>query len=385
VVGHGLVDRLDRREVALGDELAQQLGVVDDLVVAAELRVLVLDGVEAVRAGRHDLDAVLALRADGVEDLDVLLPEHLEDELVAEPAGRVTGAGLHRPQYGELDAGRVERSANARLTFFERSSRPPAQPTQNRYSTSSGMLPSTTLTSKGRPSIQSVRELLFMPHGFALVLEVAQHHAGLARERGLDEHLVAAHVDDVVDVLDVDRALLDAGAAGGAAPEHVGVDDAAVGLGADQRADGLLGRAAEDPLVAGLGHVVVGVGARVVEVRHVVLWRGLAPEDVGRLGEQVVAQVHDDELRAQRLAGVPRRALALAPAALGAAGHVEVGVPAEVLDPAGAEGVGLRVGLLEVEGHALAHHRLQRAEATPSGLRLVLTFSGATKMCMCLL
>src|SRR3712207_8593174 len=51
------------------------------------------------------------------------------------------------------------------------------------------------------------------PPGVAAVLEVAQHHAGLGREVGLDEHLVAAHVLDVVDVLDVDRALLDAGAA----------------------------------------------------------------------------------------------------------------------------------------------------------------------------
>ena len=61
--------------------------------------------------------------------------------------------------------------------------------------------------------------------GVALVLDVAQHEAGLGGELGLHEHLVAPHVDDGVDVLDVDRALLHAGAAGGAGPEHVGVDD----------------------------------------------------------------------------------------------------------------------------------------------------------------
>src|SRR3712207_9324600 len=66
------------------------------------------------------------------------------------------------------------------------------------------------------------------PPGVAAVLQVAQHHAGLGGEVGLDEHLVAAHVLDVVDVLDVDRALLDAGAAVGAAPQHVGVDDPAL-------------------------------------------------------------------------------------------------------------------------------------------------------------
>ena len=61
--------------------------------------------------------------------------------------------------------------------------------------------------------------------GVALVLDVAQHEPGLGRELGLHEHLVAAHVDDGVDVLDVDRALLDARPAGGAGPQHVGVDD----------------------------------------------------------------------------------------------------------------------------------------------------------------
>ena len=59
----------------------------------------------------------------------------------------------------------------------------------------------------------------------ALVLDVAEHETGLGRELGLHQHLVAAHVDDGVDVLDVHRALLDAGAAGRARPQHVGVDD----------------------------------------------------------------------------------------------------------------------------------------------------------------
>ena len=67
------------------------------------------------------------------------------------------------------------------------------------------------------------------------MLEVAQHDAGLLGERGLHEHLVAAQVDDVVDVLDVDRALLDARPAGGARPQHVGIDDAVGAVGADQR------------------------------------------------------------------------------------------------------------------------------------------------------
>src|SRR3712207_8952323 len=49
------------------DEPFQELAVVHDLVVAAQLRVLVLQRVEAVRALRDDL-----LHAHAVERLDVL-------------------------------------------------------------------------------------------------------------------------------------------------------------------------------------------------------------------------------------------------------------------------------------------------------------------------
>ena len=56
-----------------------------------------------------------------------------------------------------------------------------------------------------------------------------------------------------------------------------------------------------------------------------------------RAPEELVAQVHDDELGGQGLAGVPGRALALAAAALGAGDEVEQLLPGEVLDLAGAE------------------------------------------------
>ena len=41
VVGDQALDRRDRDQLALVDQVLEQLGVVDDLVVAAELRVLV--------------------------------------------------------------------------------------------------------------------------------------------------------------------------------------------------------------------------------------------------------------------------------------------------------------------------------------------------------
>ena len=158
--------------------------------------------------------------------------------------------------------------------------------------------------------VQRLRPLLAGPLGqpprVALVLDVAQHHAGLGRERRLDQHLVAAHVHDVVDVLDVDRALLDAGAAGRAGPEHVRVDDAALLGGADQRPLGLRRARGGQPPEAGLRHAAVR-RARLGRLRPALVDAGRrdagAPspsprQQVGRLGEQVVAQVHDHELRA---------------------------------------------------------------------------------------
>jgi hypothetical protein len=102
----------------------------------------------------------------------------------------------------------------------------------------------------------------------------------------------------VVDVLDVDGALLDAGTAGRAAPQDIRVDDPALLGRPDERPDGLVVVGAHDPLVAGLGDsvLVLGLGAGRGEVRDVVLGGGRAAEDVRRLGEQVVAQVHDQQL-----------------------------------------------------------------------------------------
>ena len=161
-----------------------------------------------------------------VKRLDVLLRLHLVQVLVAEPAHRVARAGLGRAEDGE--ASRRPGAAGGRCDWVvlrARSSRAPAHPTQKRYSTSSGIVPSTTGTSKSRLSVHSSRFAAPRPQGsprFSTLRSMAPASVG---KRGLDQHLVAAHVDDGVDVLDVDRALLDAGAARRARPEHVVGDD----------------------------------------------------------------------------------------------------------------------------------------------------------------
>ena len=56
----------------------------------------------------------------------------------------------------------------ALVVFLARSSSAPAQPTQNRYSMSSPMVPSTTGTSKSSSPIQPARAASPMPHGLPL-------------------------------------------------------------------------------------------------------------------------------------------------------------------------------------------------------------------------
>ena len=77
--------------------------MVHDLELHAELAVLVLQGVEAVGAGRDDLGGLGLL-----EHLGVLHRQLLEHELVAGTPRRVTGAGLPVAEHREGDLRLVE-------------------------------------------------------------------------------------------------------------------------------------------------------------------------------------------------------------------------------------------------------------------------------------
>ena len=104
-----MLGRGDRHELAFAHQLVQQLRVVHDLVVPVELRVLPAQRVEAVRARGDDLArARLAALEHAVEYFDVLLGEHLEQELVARAPRRVAGAGLLRAQHHVVDARPVQ-------------------------------------------------------------------------------------------------------------------------------------------------------------------------------------------------------------------------------------------------------------------------------------
>ena len=350
--GVGVVGTRDRHELLLADEAVEQLGVVDHLVAAADLGVLVLDRVEAVRAGHHDLG-----RLDLVEHLDVALGEHLEEQLVAGAAGRVAGARLAVTEDGEADPGGVEQLGHG-----------------------AGRLLRPVLVGAGAADPEQVVDLGGVLHvlahdldlerqvlgpveagpgrhapGVGLVLEVLEQAAELGGEGRLDQHLVAAQVHDRVDVLDVDGALLDAGAARRTRPQDVLVDHRVrpVRVVGPQRVRDVVARVA-DQRQLGQGPGLLGQAVTV----------GLGRQQVRRLGVRVVAHRHHQHLGRQRLLGVPGGALRLAAAALGAGGEVQQALPGEVLDLAGAErGVLVEVlDVLEVHRGATDRDRLQRAQ-----------------------
>src|SRR5919106_4700789 len=273
--------------------------------ISTEVGVLAGQGVEAVGAGGDHLAG-----ADAVQGLDVLLGLELVEVLVAEPPGRVAGAGLARAEHGEADPGPVQQPGDrpGRLARPVLQGGRAADPVEVLDVVGDPVADHRDLEVEALGPGQALAGA--QAPGVAGVLDVAQHVPGLGREARLHQDLVAAQLHDGVDVLDVDRALLDAGPAGGARPEHVGPDH-------------LL-----DQVAVEHGRVVA---AGVVPV-------GLAEQERGLL-EQVVAQVGDDQLGRERLAGVPGRALVLAAAALGAGGQVEQLLEVEVLDLAGDEDV----------------------------------------------
>ena len=118
VEGELLVHHLGQLDALALQQLVDHLGVRDDAVVAAELRVLVLDGVEAVRAlGDDRLDAL------GVPGLDVHLGHRLVEVLVAAAAGELAPLQVSSlPRVANFTPPSVRIFATALDTFFIRSS-----------------------------------------------------------------------------------------------------------------------------------------------------------------------------------------------------------------------------------------------------------------------
>ena len=102
------------------DQAVEQLGVVQHGVVAADLRVLPTQGVEAVRAGDHDL-AVHPPRPSNSALMMVRRRSGrltAEQEFVARASCGVAGAGLTVAEHEELHPAAASSSATALVVFF---------------------------------------------------------------------------------------------------------------------------------------------------------------------------------------------------------------------------------------------------------------------------
>ena len=107
-----------------GDQIGDDLRVVPNLELPAEMGVVLLQRVVAVGTGGDDLLHVVALH-----HLDVRLGQRLVEVFVAAPHRGIAAAPSSVPKMPKLTPAAFRILAKAVETFFPRSSNDPAQPT----------------------------------------------------------------------------------------------------------------------------------------------------------------------------------------------------------------------------------------------------------------
>ena len=90
-------------QFALDNQFVDQLGVVNDLVIPAESRVLVLKSVQAVGTGCND-----ALGFYFVKQFHISCCKGEENVFATGAPGRIAGALLVLSKHGEIDSGSVQ-------------------------------------------------------------------------------------------------------------------------------------------------------------------------------------------------------------------------------------------------------------------------------------
>src|SRR5437016_5476462 len=303
VVGEELEHVLRRREPTRVDQFAKELGVVDDVVSPAEIRIFVLQRVEAVRTSRDDSRDRVA-----VQRLDVPHDHRLRQIFVAESPRWIAGALLLRSEDGKPHAGLPkdprEGLGDLPVPIVER--RGAADPVQDldalrrgrvrHHRDAEALRPSRALVPADAPRVEV---LLDVPHRLSC----------LWRHLAFGEDHVPTHLEDLRDVLVHHGALVHAGVAGRTRPDSL--------LGVDR-----------------LEHV----------------WEAfdLPSEDGGALRVQCVPHVRDDSHRVKRFPRRVRRACVRATSAFRARVAVEELPPRELFDAVHAERLRLlEVGLLD--------------------------------------
>ena len=329
--------------------------MVNHVVVAAHFWVLIAQGVEAVCTGHDDL-ALLRWYAFEriVQNLDVLLCHHLEEELVTSTAGGITGTAFALTQYGELHTSGVQQVRHGAgglgsVVVVYAGTTNPEQVL--------GIVEVLDVLAVNR-DVDAVCLGRFDPLGTLVVVlaprvslgfHVLEQATQLGWEFGVHQHLVTAHIHNVVDVLDVHWALLNTSTTVGAGPQDVWIDYTLL-AGSNQLQQ---------------RHVGVCVDGWVVQNRSAT---GEHASTTGALGfgglqvwgrfDSVIAQRGDQQLRAQWLCGVPCGALFLATSTLRTGGEVHPALPGEVVNGARTDFVGVWVGVLHGQDATVGGHGL---------------------------
>ncbi len=183
-----------------------------DFKICTQLRVLVEERVEAVRAGGDDL-----LYAVAIECFDVLFSENLEQIFVAEPPGRVSRARLFISQDCEVNVGLLEHACHCPGDFGIAFVQCPgaAHPEQH---------------FGARVGRHGWDIEPFHPVGtghccadprVAALFQALERGLCRGRDSRLLHRKVTAHVHDCVDVVDTDGARFNARCTRGTRPQHV--------------------------------------------------------------------------------------------------------------------------------------------------------------------
>ncbi len=199
---------------ALGGELVEVLCVVVHLVVPAKLRVLVLEGVEAVRAVGDDLLDLVA-----VERFHVLPSKHLVEHFVSGTPGEVARAFFLAPKDGKAHSGLFHqgcgRLGDLLVAAVERSGATHPHQHVQLIRIALGHEGDVEILGPIRPLVEADApriEVTFQPFVSGVeFLRLGLLHHGLALTHGKD----AGHM------FDGDGAGVLAGAAGGAGPERI--------------------------------------------------------------------------------------------------------------------------------------------------------------------
>ncbi len=213
-----LAPALTRLQPALTQQLGQELGVVDHLVVAPHLGILVGEGVEAMGTLRDHL-----AHPQVGKGLDVRERQLLPDVLVARPPGGISVAQLAATEDGERDPGPAQEPGEChrhRRVAVVEGARAAHEPQVLD-------LADPVLTQDRDLEVEPARPirplLLTQSPGVALVLHRHEGLPQLGGEVRLHQREVAAHVEDAVEDLDPHRADLIARLAGGARPRLLGL------------------------------------------------------------------------------------------------------------------------------------------------------------------